>query len=65
MKEFFLIFMFILIIFLGVMTGFSTQKVKNLDGKILTDNRGNYYLVKANVGDTVFLEPLMVEEAFK
>lgn len=30
----------------------------NLDGKLLKDAQGNYYLVKQNVGDTIFLEKL-------
>ena len=36
-------------------TGCSTQKANGLDGTVLKDAEGNYYVVKKNLGDTVFL----------
>lgn len=43
-----------------VLNACASKKVRdmNLNGKILKDAAGNYYLVKQNVGDTMFLEKL-------
>lgn len=38
-----------------------TEKVQKLNGRILKDEQGNYYLVKGNVGDTIFLEQISAE----
>lgn len=44
------------------LSGCTTKKAEALDGKIVKDAQGNYYLVKAGAGDVTFLEKLDLDK---
>ena len=47
-----------LLLVCAALSACSSKKVQAVEGKVLKDAVGNYYMVRGNVGDTVFLEKL-------